>query len=312
MKVAVFSTKKYDREFLDAANQSRHQLIFLEHRLSTETASLAADSEGVCVFVNDHLDAETIATLAKSGTRLISLRCAGYNNVDLKAAAKHGITVVRVPGYSPYAVAEHTIGLILALNRKLHRAYNRVREGNFALDGLLDFDLQGRTIGIIGTGKIGSVVTQILTGFGCPTLAFDPIPNETCRSLGIRYVNLDELFARVALPAYAREQAYDRCEGTRENEKWRHAYQYQPWRVDRYGGGNRSAQKRQDRLSRSRCLRGRRANLFRGSLRPDHSGRCLREVAHFPKRNYHGPSGFFHARGIEEHCCHNHRKHHKI
>lgn len=196
MKIAVFSTKKYDREFLDAANQSRHQLIFLEHRLSTKTASLATGSEGVCVFVNDHLDAETIATLAKSGTRLISLRCAGHNNVDLKAAQKHDITVVRVPGYSPYAVAEHTIGLILALNRKLHRAYNRVREGNFALDGLLGFDLHGRTIGIIGTGKIGSVVAQILTGFGCPTLAFDPIPNETCRSLGIRYVNLDELFTR--------------------------------------------------------------------------------------------------------------------
>src|ERR1700745_2733677 len=161
MKVAVFSTKKYDREFLDAANQSRHQLIFLEHRLSTEPASLAADSEGVCVFVNDHLDAETIATLAKWGTPLISLRCAGYNNVDLKAAARHGITVARVPGYSPYAVAEHTIGLILALNRKLHRVYNRVREGNFALDGLLGFDLHGRTIGIIGKGKIGSGVTQI-------------------------------------------------------------------------------------------------------------------------------------------------------
>jgi D-lactate dehydrogenase len=196
MKVAVFSTKKYDREFLDAANQSRHQLIFLEHRLSTETAPLATGSDGVCVFVNDHVDAETIATLAKSGTRLISLRCAGYNNVDLKAAQKHGITVVRVPGYSPYAVAEHTIGLILALNRKLHRAYNRVPEGNFALDGLLGFDLHRRTVGIIGTGKIGSVVAQILTGFGCPTLAFDPIPNETCRSLGVRYVNPDELLAR--------------------------------------------------------------------------------------------------------------------
>ena len=147
-------------------------------------------------FVNDHLDAGVIETLAKSGTRLLTLRCAGYNNVDLKAAREHGIAVARVPGYSPYAVAEHTIGLMLALNRKLHRAYNRVREGNFALDGLLGFDLHGKTVGIIGTGRIGSVVTKMLTGFGCRILAFDPIPNEICRSLGTRYVKFDELLAQ--------------------------------------------------------------------------------------------------------------------
>jgi D-lactate dehydrogenase len=166
----------------------------------------------VCVFVNDQLDAETIATLAKSGTRLIALRCAGYNNVDLKAAAKHEITVVRVPGYSPYAVAKHTIGLILALNRKLHRAYNRGRDGNFALDGLLGFDVHGKTVGIIGTGKIGSVVAQILIGFGCPIIAFDPIPDERCRSLGVDYVKLDEITREVghnhlALPAYSGKHA---------------------------------------------------------------------------------------------------------
>ena len=137
-----------------------------------------------------------IAKLAALGVRLIALRCAGYNNVDLTAAKEHAITVVRVPGYSPYAVAEHAIGLILALNRKLHRAYNRVREGNFALDGLLGFDLHGKTVGIIGTGKIGSVVAQILTGLGCPTLAFDPVPNEQCRSCGVRYLQLDELLAQ--------------------------------------------------------------------------------------------------------------------
>ena len=122
--------------------------------------------------------------------RLIALRCAGYNNVDLRAADEHGLTVVRVPGYSPYAVAEHTIGLMLALNRKLHRAYNRVREGNFALDGLLGFDLHGKTAGIIGTGKIGSVAAQILLGFGCRILAFDPFPNDACRSAGVSYVGL--------------------------------------------------------------------------------------------------------------------------
>jgi D-lactate dehydrogenase len=147
------------------------------------------------VFVNDQVNAAVIARLDSLGVRLIALRCAGYNNVDLAAANKHRITVVRVPAYSPYAVAEHTLALMLALNRKLHRAYNRVRQGNFALDGLLGFDMHGKTVGIIGTGEIGTVVAQILTGFGCPTLAFDPIPNQTCRSLGVRYVEPNELFA---------------------------------------------------------------------------------------------------------------------
>jgi len=195
MKVAIFSAKKYDREFLSAANGSRHELRFFESHLNETTASLAAGFGAVCVFVNDHVNAAVIATLASLGVRLVALRCAGYNNVDRKAASKHGITVVRVPGYSPYAVAEHTIGLMLALNRKLHRAYNRVREGNFALDGLLGFDMHGKTVGVIGTGQIGTAVVKILTGLACPTLAFDLIPNETCRSLGVPYVDLNELFA---------------------------------------------------------------------------------------------------------------------
>ncbi len=175
MNVAVFSSKAYDREFLEAANNGRHTLRFFEPHLNLETAPLAAGFEAVCVFVNDHLEAAVIERLAAGGTRLLALRCAGYNNVDLSAAAAHGLTVVRVPGYSPHAVAEHTIGLILALNRNLHRAYNRVREGNFALDGLLGFDLHGRTAGLVGTGKIGTVVAQILTGIGCRVLAFDPL-----------------------------------------------------------------------------------------------------------------------------------------
>lgn len=195
MKIAVFSTKQYDCEFLSAANGSRHELRFFEPHLNEETVGLAAGLGSVCVFVNDHVNAAVIARLHSLGVRLIALRCAGYNNVDLAAATKHGLTVVRVPAYSPYAVAEHTIALMLALNRKLHRAYNRVREGNFALDGLLGFDMHGKTVGIIGTGQIGTVVAQILTGFGCPTLAFDPVPSATCRSLGVRYVELNELIA---------------------------------------------------------------------------------------------------------------------
>ena len=196
MNVAIFSAKKYDREFLQMANASRHQLTFFQPLLNEETVGLATGFDAICVFVNDQVNAAVIAKLHSLGVRLIALRCAGYNNVDLAAATKHGITVVRVPAYSPYAVAEHAIALMLALNRKVHRAYNRVREGNFALDGLVGFDMHGKIVGVIGTGQIGTVVAQILTGFGCPTLAFDPFPNLTCRSLGVRYVELNELLAQ--------------------------------------------------------------------------------------------------------------------
>ena len=196
MKVAIFSAKKYDREFLNAANNSRHELRFFEPHLNEETIGLATGFEAVCVFVNDQVNAAVIAKLRSLGVRLVALRCAGYNNVDLSAAIRHGITVVRVPAYSPYAVAEHAIALMLALNRKVHRAYNRVREGNFALDGLIGFDMHDKTVGLVGTGQIGTVVAQILSGFGCPILAFDPFPNATCRSLGVRYVELNELLAQ--------------------------------------------------------------------------------------------------------------------
>lgn len=195
MKVTVFNTKSYDREFLERANGSRHELQFLEVRLTAQTASLAEGFQAVCIFVNDQADAATVAKLDKLGVRLIALRCAGYNNVDLEAARQHDIKVVRVPGYSPYAVAEHTVGLMLALNRKLHRAYNRVREGNFALEGLLGFDLHGKRVGIIGTGKIGIVVARIMIGCGCEVIAFDPFENEECRSAGVRYVAFEELLA---------------------------------------------------------------------------------------------------------------------
>jgi D-lactate dehydrogenase len=195
MRVAVFSTKPYDRAFLEAANAGRHVLTFLEPRLSAESAPLAAGYGAVCAFVNDTLDAGTIAALARGGTRLIALRCAGFNNVDLAAADEAGICVARVPAYSPYAVAEHTVALMLSLNRKIHRAYARVREGNFALDGLLGFDMHGRTVGIVGTGKIGERVACILNGFGCRLLAYDPFENPAVTALGARYVSLPELFS---------------------------------------------------------------------------------------------------------------------
>ena len=196
MKVAVFSTKSYDRHFLEAANANHgHELVFFEPHLTYNTAILASEFPAVCVFVNDQLDEKTLKALAHQGTNLIVLRSAGFNHVDLKAAAELGMTVVRVPAYSPYAVAEHTIGMILTLNRKIHRAYNRVREGNFSLDGLLGFDLHNRTVGIIGTGKIGVIVAKILKGFGCQILTHDPYFNPECEAIGAKYVELPELFA---------------------------------------------------------------------------------------------------------------------
>jgi D-lactate dehydrogenase len=196
VKVAVFSTKSYDEEYLAAANTSHgHELLFLEARLVPYTVRLAVGCEAVCAFVNDVLDREVLKLLAANDIRLVALRSAGFNHVDLRAAADLGITVVRVPAYSPHAVAEHAVGLILALNRRIHRAHNRVREGNFSLAGLLGFDLHGKTVGVIGTGLIGSVFARIMTGFGCTVLAFDPRQNPECLDLGVRYVALDVLLA---------------------------------------------------------------------------------------------------------------------
>jgi len=201
MKVAIFSTKRYDRVHLDAANADakaarRHQLIYLDAHLAPETVSLAAGAEAVCVFVNDRVDAAVLAGLADLGIRAVVLRSAGYNNVDLASAERLGIAVGRVPAYSPHAVAEHTIALMLCLNRKIHRAYARVREGNFELDGLLGFDMRGRTAGIVGTGKIGLAVARILAGFGCGILAADLVEAPDIAALGGDYVSLDELLAR--------------------------------------------------------------------------------------------------------------------
>ncbi len=195
MRVAVFSTKSYDRVFLEAANEAHgHELVFLEARLSEETCVLASGFDTVCVFVNDTLNRAVIEALAAGGVRLVALRCAGFNNVDLAAALEYGVAVARVPAYSPYAVAEHTLALILTLNRKTHRAYARVREMNFALDGLLGFDLYRRTVGVVGTGKIGEVFVRIMHGLGCKVVAYDPYPNEACQKLGVEYVSLERLY----------------------------------------------------------------------------------------------------------------------
>lgn len=197
MKVAFFSTKPYDRRFFDLANQRfGHDITYFETRLTRQTVKLAEGFECACAFVNDQLDASVLIALAAQNTRLIAMRCAGFNNVDIHSAKELGISVVRVPAYSPYAVAEHTVGLMLALNRKVYWAHSRVREGNFSLDGLLGFDMRGRTAGIIGTGKIGECVVRILNGFGCRIIAYDKSTNPACVELGVEYVGLDELLAR--------------------------------------------------------------------------------------------------------------------
>ena len=197
MKIAFFNTKRYDeRSFVEINRDHGHELTFFEPRLTPETASLASGFPAVCVFINDDLGEETLGAIATTGTKLIALRCAGFNNVNLDVAKELGLTVVRVPAYSPYAVAEHAVGLIMALNRKLYRAYNRVRDDNFALDGLLGFDLHGKTVGIVGTGKIGQCFAQIMNGFGCKLLAYDVRPNPVCVNIGVDYVELPMLLTR--------------------------------------------------------------------------------------------------------------------
>lgn len=195
MRVAVFGTQPYDRRYLTAANAARaHELVFLEPRLDAATAPLAATCDAACVFVNDRLDAEVLEALAAIGVRVIALRCAGFNNVDLAAAEPLGLPVVRVPAYSPHAVAEFTIGLLLALDRKIHRAWARTRENNFALDGLVGRNLHGRVAGVVGTGKIGALVARTLrAGFGCEVLASDLVEDPDLVALGVRYVPRDHL-----------------------------------------------------------------------------------------------------------------------
>ncbi len=198
MKVAVFDTKPYDREYLEkTAAGSSLELAFFENRLRADTTVLAENCQAVCVFVNDVIDEACLKALNDRGVRHVCLRCAGFNNVDLDAAKRLGITVTRVPGYSPYAVAEHTVALLLTLNRHIPRAVNRVKEHNFSLNGLVGFDLHGKTVGIVGAGTIGRIAAQIFRGFGMNVLAYDPKPDTAwAAEHDITYLALDELFER--------------------------------------------------------------------------------------------------------------------
>lgn len=195
MNVAVFSTKPYDKEYFEKFKKEYNlKISYYETSLQPNTAKLTKDFEVVCVFVNDTIDKKTVNSIAKNGVKLIALRCAGFNNVDLEACEKNNIKVVRVPAYSPEAVAEHAMALILTLNRKTHKAYNRVREGNFSLTNLIGFNLHKKVVGVVGTGKIGAAFCNIAKGFGCEVLAYDIYKSEALEKNGVRYVSLEELF----------------------------------------------------------------------------------------------------------------------
>ena len=192
MKIAFFSTQPYDKEYFLRYNK-HYELTFFDAQLNDQTVNVIQGSDAVCCFVNDRLHATVIKALAEAGVKIIALRCAGFNNVDLVAAKEHQVAVVRVPAYSPHAVAEHAVALILTLNRKTHKAYNRVREGNFSLHRLTGFDLYRKTVGVIGTGKIGGCFARIMLGFGCKVLAFDMIANNELKEMGVNYLPLTDL-----------------------------------------------------------------------------------------------------------------------
>ncbi|MBV7878663.1 2-hydroxyacid dehydrogenase [Yersinia pestis] len=196
MKLAVYSTKQYDRKYLELVNKDfGFELEFFDFLLTPKTAKMAEGCQAVCLFVNDDGCREILTELATIGVKILALRCAGFNNVDLEATKELGIQVVRVPAYSPEAVAEHTVGMMLSLNRRIHRAYQRTRDANFSLEGLIGFNMHNRTAGIIGTGKIGVATMRILKGFGMRLLAFDPYPSEQALELGAEYVDLKTLYA---------------------------------------------------------------------------------------------------------------------
>lgn len=195
MKVAVFSTKKYDQKSFELINNSyQHELVFFEFRLTKQTVKMAQGFDAICAFVNDDLSRPVLEELAANNVRLIAMRCAGFDKVDLDAAKSLGIQVVRVPAYSPEAIAEHTLGLMMSLNRKIHRAYQRTRDANFSLEGLTGFNFHGKTVGVIGTGKIGIATIRILKGFGMNVLAYDPYENPLAVELGVTYASLDEIY----------------------------------------------------------------------------------------------------------------------
>ena len=212
MKVAFYSSKSYDEEYFNKINsQFNHSLDFFETRLNSHTVQLAKEHDAICAFVNDKVNEETLMVMKEQNIRLLTLRSAGFNNVDLEAAEKNGVTVLRVPAYSPEAVAEHALALILTLNRKTHKAYNRVREGNFSLERLTGFNISEKTIGVIGTGAIGRAFIKLLNGFNADFLAHDPYPNDELKKQGVKYVSLEELLSQSDIISLHCPLTHDTC-----------------------------------------------------------------------------------------------------
>ena len=285
-RIALFSAKPYDRRaFVSANTDASVHIAFHDVRLDAHTAAYADGAEVVCVFVNDDVSASVLEALAERGTVCVALRCAGYNNVDLEAAARLGITVVRVPSYSPNAVAEHTLALMLSLNRKIHRAHNRVRERNFSLDGLVGFDMAGKTAAVIGTGQIGAIVARLLWHLRCDVLAVDPYSDDFLIDLGVRYVDLDEALSRadiVTLNCPLTDETRHLINDDRLAVMKRGAMLVNTGRgalIDTHAV-LRALEDRTDRLDGARRLRGGGRPVLRGPQRRDPRRRQLRPPAH--------------------------------
>jgi D-lactate dehydrogenase len=319
MRLAMFSTKPYDRRSFQAHNDAfGHDIQFLEPRLNAASAPLAAGFPAVCLFVNDVGDAATLEALARGGTRIVALRCAGFNNVDLGAAGRLGLKVVRVPAYSPHAVAEFAAGLILTLDRQIHRAYVRTRENNFALDGLLGFDLHGKTVGVVGTGRIGTLVARSLRlGFGCEVLAHDQVEHEELKAVGCHYVPARELAASSDIITL-------HCPLTPQT---RHLVNAATLAVAKPGfmlvNTSRGAlidvdaviwgaEDRPHRLLGHRRLRAGSRPVLRGPLQRDHPRRRLPAPAHLSQRPRHRPPSVLHPRGHGRHRRDHARKPHGL
>ena len=300
-RMAMFSAKAYDHRSFDAANADLGvDIAYHESRLDASTAGYAAGAHVVCGFVNDDLSARVLEALAEHGVGIIAMRCAGYNNVDVGAAERLGITVVRVPAYSPNAVAEHTLALMLSLNRKIHRAHNRVRDRNFSLDGLVGFDMAGKTAAVVGTGNIGAIVARLLWHLRCEVVAVDPHSDDFLIDLGVRYVNLEEALAVadiVTLNCPLSPETHHLIDertialmkpGVMLVNTGRGAL------VDTDAAVGR-VEDRADRLGGARRLRGGGQPLLRGSQRRDPRRRCLRPVADVSERVDHRAPGVPHA-----------------
>ena len=285
MKITLFGTQPYDRESFDRIRDTYgFDICYHRSLLNANNVALAQGSDAVCIFVNDTADAGTIRQLAGMGVKLIALRCAGFNNVDLNAAARYGIPVVRVPAYSPHAVAEHAVALMLALNRKIHRAYWRTRDGNFSLHGLMGFDMYGKTAGIVGTGRIARELIRILKGFGMEVVANDLFPDpQYAAEAGIAYVPLDELYARADIVSL-------HCPLTD-----RDPHQHGPRSADPYRGADRRTEREEDRRRRTGRIRGGGRVLLRGHFRPHHGRRRAGAPAVVQQRDRHLASGLLHT-----------------